>query len=237
MGIDFTVYKGSKDGSIVEAKGHRDVGPTEALVELSHCGVCGTDEHYRHYEMGLGHEGIGRISELGPGASRISDLKVGDRVGFGWVQKNCGYCKPCLTGAAINPCDSTQTNNSTGQDIYCLNQEAFGNANLDEGGFGTAVARDVTSLTKIPDEISSEHAGPLMCAGATVWYDLSPHLPLYHLINCVIGVHLFMRASRLATALELSALEALAISPFSSLQRWDMKRSFSQLQRARGKKH
>jgi D-arabinose 1-dehydrogenase-like Zn-dependent alcohol dehydrogenase len=109
MGIDFTVYQGSKDGSIVEAKGHRDVGPTEALIELSHCGVCGTDEHYRHYEMGLGHEGIGRISELGPGASRISDLKIGDRVGFGYVQKTCGYCKPCLTGTAITPpCDSAQ---------------------------------------------------------------------------------------------------------------------------------
>jgi hypothetical protein len=121
--------------------------------------------------------------------------------------------------------------------MYCLNQEAFGNANQDEGGFGTAVARDVTSLTKIPDEISSEHAGPLMCGGATVWYDLSLHLPLYDLITCVIGVHLFVRASRLATVLELSALEALAISPFSSLQRWDMKRSSSQLQRARRKKH
>src|SRR5438270_11801670 len=109
--------------------------------------------------------------------------------------------------------------------MYCLNQEAFGNANLDEGGFRTAVAKDVTSLSEIPDEISSDHAGPLMCAGATVWYDLSLHLPLYNLITCVIGAHLFTRASRLATALELSALEALATSPFSSLQRWDMKQS------------
>jgi hypothetical protein len=41
MAIDFTVFKGSKSGEIVEAKGHRDVGPTQALVELSHCGVCG----------------------------------------------------------------------------------------------------------------------------------------------------------------------------------------------------
>ena len=98
MGIDFTVYKGSKDGSIVEVKGHRDVGLTEALIEVSHCGVCGTDEHYRHYEMGLGHEGIGHITQLGEGASRLSDLKVGDRVGFGWIEKTCGYCKMCLTG-------------------------------------------------------------------------------------------------------------------------------------------
>lgn len=41
MGIDFTVFKGSPSGEIIEAKGHREVGPTQALVELSHCGVCG----------------------------------------------------------------------------------------------------------------------------------------------------------------------------------------------------
>lgn len=87
MGIDFTVFKGSDSGAIVESKGHRDVGPTEALVELSHCGVCGTDEHYRHANMGLGHEGVGIIKELGPEASRLSDLKVGDRVVMGWMQK------------------------------------------------------------------------------------------------------------------------------------------------------
>jgi D-arabinose 1-dehydrogenase-like Zn-dependent alcohol dehydrogenase len=53
--------------------------------------------------------------------------------------------------------------------MYCLNSDQFGSANHDEGGFGTGVARDVTGLTRIPDEISPEHAGPLMCAGATVW--------------------------------------------------------------------
>lgn len=41
MGIDFTVFKGSRSGEIVESKGHREVGPTQALVELTHCGVCG----------------------------------------------------------------------------------------------------------------------------------------------------------------------------------------------------
>ncbi len=85
MGIDFTVFKGSEDGTIVEGKGHRDVGPTEALIELTHCGVCGTDEHYKHAPMGLGHEGVGIITELGSAVSYISDLKVGDRVGMGWM--------------------------------------------------------------------------------------------------------------------------------------------------------
>ena len=98
MGVDFTVYKGSQDGRIVKSSGHREVGRTQALVRLTHSGVCGTDEHYKHVDMGLGHEGVGVITELGAEAARISDLKVGDRVGMGWVQKICGYCKPCLTG-------------------------------------------------------------------------------------------------------------------------------------------
>jgi len=101
MGIDFTVFKGSKSGEIVEAQGHRDVGPTEALVKLSHCGVCGTDEHYKHADQGLCYYGVGAITEIGSLVPQISDLKVGDRVGMGWMQRTCGYCKPCLTGKFI----------------------------------------------------------------------------------------------------------------------------------------
>ncbi|KAK4941840.1 hypothetical protein LTR10_018316 [Elasticomyces elasticus] len=153
MGIDFKVFKGSKTGEIIEAKGHRDVGPTQALIELTHSGVCGTDEHYRHNDQGLGHEGVGIIRDVGSMVPHISDLKVGDRVGMGWMQKFCGYCKPCMTG----------------QQFKCQNSEQFGTANLDEGCFGTGIAWDVSALFKIPDEIDSASAGPLMCAGATVW--------------------------------------------------------------------
>ena len=98
MGIDFTVFKGSKSGDVVEDKGHREPGPTEVLVKISHCGVCGTDEHYRHYEQGLGHEGVGTIIEVGSSVHDISDFRVGDRVGMGWFHKFCGHCKSCVAG-------------------------------------------------------------------------------------------------------------------------------------------
>ncbi|OAP56602.1 hypothetical protein AYL99_08714 [Fonsecaea erecta] len=159
MGIDFTVFKGSESGEIVEARGHREVGPTQALVALSHCGVCGTDSHYRHASQGLGHEGVGVIKEVGSLVEKLSDLRVGDRVGMGWLQRTCGYCKFCLTG----------------RQFKCQNSEQFGTANLDQGCFGTGVAWDVSTLFKIPDEISSESAGPLMCGGATVWGPLYEH--------------------------------------------------------------
>jgi D-arabinose 1-dehydrogenase-like Zn-dependent alcohol dehydrogenase len=43
---------------------------------------------------------------------------------------------------------------------------------VDQGCFGTAVAWDVSALFKIPKEIASEDAGPLMCGGASVWSPL-----------------------------------------------------------------
>jgi D-arabinose 1-dehydrogenase-like Zn-dependent alcohol dehydrogenase len=98
MGVDFTVFKGSKTGEIVEAKGHRDPGPTEVIVKISHCGVCGTDEHYRHAEQGLGHEGIGIITEIGSSVHTVSEFKVGDRVGMSWFHKFCGFCNSCVSG-------------------------------------------------------------------------------------------------------------------------------------------
>lgn len=98
MGLDFTVFKGSKTGAIVEARGHRDAGPTEVLVKITHCGVCGTDEHFRDKDQGLGHEGIGTIAELGSDVERVSDFKVGDRVGLGYFIKFCGFCKSCVNG-------------------------------------------------------------------------------------------------------------------------------------------
>jgi D-arabinose 1-dehydrogenase-like Zn-dependent alcohol dehydrogenase len=98
MGVDFRVFKGSKNGDIVEATGHRDPGPSEVIVEISHCGVCGTDEHYRCYEQGLGHEGVGIITEVGSAVHSVSDFRVGDRVGMGWYQKVCGFCKACVSG-------------------------------------------------------------------------------------------------------------------------------------------
>jgi D-arabinose 1-dehydrogenase-like Zn-dependent alcohol dehydrogenase len=58
---------------------------------------------------------------------------------------------------------------SSGDQTHCVRSVYFGTANWDQGGFGTAVTWDVSALFKIPDEIASEDAGPLMCAGATVW--------------------------------------------------------------------
>jgi D-arabinose 1-dehydrogenase-like Zn-dependent alcohol dehydrogenase len=59
-----------------------------------------------------------------------------------------------------------------GRQTQCISSTSFGTADWDQGCFGTAVAWDVSALFKVPDKIASEDAGPLMCAGATVWTPL-----------------------------------------------------------------
>jgi len=45
-----------------------------------------------------GHEGVGKVVKLGPGAE-TSTIKVGDRVGIKWISGTCGSCcKSCPLG-------------------------------------------------------------------------------------------------------------------------------------------
>jgi D-arabinose 1-dehydrogenase-like Zn-dependent alcohol dehydrogenase len=96
MSIEFTVFKGSAGDGIVETKTRHD-GPTgnQVLVKITHSGICGTDEHYKHADMGLGHEGVGTVEQIG---ESVSQFKVGDIVGWGYTHKTCGQCEQCLLG-------------------------------------------------------------------------------------------------------------------------------------------
>lgn len=59
--VQFTVFKGSKEGKIVESTTTKELGADEVLIKVTHSGLCGTDEHYKHADMVLGHEGAGVI--------------------------------------------------------------------------------------------------------------------------------------------------------------------------------
>ena len=73
-GFTYTVYKGSKDGSIVKSTTHQgQLQGDQVLLKITHSGLCGTDEHYRSVDMVLGHEGAGVVQEVGPD---VRDLKV-----------------------------------------------------------------------------------------------------------------------------------------------------------------
>lgn len=126
MGIDFTVFKGSPNDGIVKATSHREF-PTgnEVLVKITHSGICGTDEHFKHAGMVLGHEGVGTVERLG---ELVKGLKVGDIVGWGYTHKSCGSCVHCMAGEILRvilECRKLPTYHaiSLGHDNYCTKAE------------------------------------------------------------------------------------------------------------------
>ncbi|KAI9881550.1 MAG: hypothetical protein M1830_000114 [Pleopsidium flavum] len=151
MGIDFNVFKGSEDGKIVKGSAHRDkLNGDECLVQTTHSGVCGTDEHYRHKSMTLGHEFAGVVKTIGP---NVTTLKVGDNVGYGYLHDSCGHCQECLTG----------------RETFCPGRVVYGYGDLDQGSFSSHSIRREAFLFKIPAGVKNEDAAPLMCGGATVF--------------------------------------------------------------------
>lgn len=74
------------------------VGPHDVLLEVSHCGVCGTDLHYVLEGWGgaresiEGHEYSGRVIAVG---SEVTQWQPGDEV-VGGPSPRCGTCEYCL---------------------------------------------------------------------------------------------------------------------------------------------
>lgn len=141
----FTVYKGAKDGKVIKSETTKaDLQGDQVLLRITASGLCGTDSHFRSADMGLGHEGVGIIEELGPA---VTHLVKGDRVGFGYLHNSCGHCEQCHKG--------TET--------YCPKRELYGYADLDQGSFASHAVWRESYLFKIPESLSDEAAAPLMC--------------------------------------------------------------------------
>ncbi|EMC92536.1 hypothetical protein BAUCODRAFT_294973 [Baudoinia panamericana UAMH 10762] len=147
----FTVFKGSKDGSIHESKTEKpELHGDQVFLKITASGLCGTDLHYRNQDMVLGHEGVGVVESTGP---ECKYLKKGDRVGWGYEHDSCGHCRECLTG----------------NETYCPERAMYAMADLDQGSFGTGAVWREAFLFRIPDGLSDEAAAPLQCGGATVF--------------------------------------------------------------------
>jgi len=131
-------------------------GPGEVLVELEACGVCHTDLHIwkgehaprKKLPLILGHEGIGRIVL---NKSSHPRLKVGIRVGGGYVHNTCGNCRQCLTGYETHCAEVT----ATGFDY--------------DGCFAQYVCMREDWVTPLPDTINPIEFAPLMCAGVAAF--------------------------------------------------------------------
>ncbi len=147
----------------------------EVQVEITHCGLCHTDIHMRDNDWGVsnyplvaGHEGIGKVVAVG---DRVKTLKVGDRVGIGWIRDSCGSCGNCLAGHD-NLCKTGYKGTFLGESAGMWGEKG----NEINGCFAKMINIAEKFAFKIPDSISSAEAAPLLCAGITVWEPIAEYV-------------------------------------------------------------
>ena len=80
----------------------RDPGPDDVAIEIKYCGVCHSDLHVVHNDLGgtrypivPGHEIAGVVTAVGANVTRF---KEGDRVGVGCMVDSCRTCPSCQAG-------------------------------------------------------------------------------------------------------------------------------------------
>jgi propanol-preferring alcohol dehydrogenase len=120
-------------------------------VRVRCCGVCRTDLHLaegdlppRRPDVTPGHEVVGTVDALGPGAGRFA---VGDRVGVAWLGGTDGRCRFCRRGA----------------ENLCL-RPTFTGWDVD-GGYAEACLVSEEYAYRLPAGLDDEQAAPLLCAG------------------------------------------------------------------------
>lgn len=146
-----TVFRGTPGGRIVTTHGTTvPLHPTDVVIDIAYSGICGSDLHFRHADIAAGHEGVGVISQVG---AAVSNVRVGDRVGYGTNHYSCNYCDECLQG----------------NDQQCPERRVHGLEETRFGSLGDRVVIDAKFVHVIPPEIKLAHAAPLQCAGATVY--------------------------------------------------------------------
>ncbi|CAD0019224.1 unnamed protein product [Aureobasidium pullulans] len=66
--------------NFVKKTTQRALGLNEIKIRVTHSGICYTDVHAKDKACGLGHEGVGLVTDVG---DAVKSMKPGDRVGWG----------------------------------------------------------------------------------------------------------------------------------------------------------
>jgi propanol-preferring alcohol dehydrogenase len=124
----------------------------EVRIRVSACGVCHTELDEiegrtapSRLPMVPGHEVIGRVDRLGPGASRF---EPGARVGVGWIHHSTGAPDENLDPGFV----------ATGRDH--------------NGGYAEYLTVSEDYAVAVPETFSDVEAAPLLCAGSVGYRSL-----------------------------------------------------------------
>ena len=123
----------------------------EIRVRVLACALCRTDLHVVEGDLPPhkphiipGHQVVGEVDRLGPGASKF---KIGDRAGIAWLRFTDGQCRYCKAGKE-NLCPSARF---TGYD--------------EDGGYAEYAVVNENFAYPLPSSIDPVTISPILCAG------------------------------------------------------------------------
>ena len=131
------------------------LGGEQVDIKVHYCGLCHSDMSMINNDWGMsqyplvpGHEVVGEIVAVG---NQVKSLKVGDKVGLGWMSESCMHCHECMDGSHH----------------LCGNGESTIVGR--HGGFADYVRGHWSWAIPLPKNIDMSKAGPLLCGGITVF--------------------------------------------------------------------
>lgn len=140
----------------------RNTGPQDVVLKVIYCGICHTDLHQIHNDMGMsnypmvpGHEVAGVVTEIG---EEVKKFKVGENVGVGCIVGSCRTCQACNQSMEQYCSKRIWTYNDVSPD-----------GKPTQGGFASTMVVDQMFVVHIPENLPLEQAAPLLCAGVTVY--------------------------------------------------------------------
>ena len=158
----------------------RALGPNDVLIDMKYCGVCHSDLHKAANHMASvgrptvypcvpGHELAGICTAVG---SAVTKIRVGDQVGVGCLVDSCHECEHCLRGEEQKCKKSVGTYQSRDWSGRAASVPA-GMPTV--GGYTSKIVVHERFAIKIPSTYPLAMAGPILCAGITMFDPLMAH--------------------------------------------------------------
>ena len=126
--------------------------------------------HFKNamYPMVPGHEMVGTVTEVG---NKVTQVKVGQKVGVGCILDSCLNCPTCDAG------DEQYCEGFSGKSMHSYNTmkkpmigHVSGNPDVQNfGGYSGSNVVHEHFVIPIPKEIELHKAGPILCSGITVY--------------------------------------------------------------------
>ncbi|KAJ2961271.1 hypothetical protein NQZ79_g3528 [Umbelopsis isabellina] len=144
-------------------------GDDDVDMDVSHCGICGSDVHTMDsgwgptdYPCVVGHEIVGTCTAVG---KNVKNIKVGDRIGVGAQSGACLECENCKSGHE-NLCSKGMIGTYNGK--WPSGEKTF-------GGYADKWRGHQRFVFKIPDNMTNEDAATFFCAALTSYAPMRRH--------------------------------------------------------------